>query len=374
MDTKDLSSEYTVEVDHVTKEEWSELLQSFEDANIYQTWSYGAVRWGEDHLSHLVLKKDEKATSLAQLRIIKLPIIRAGIAYLFWGPVWHVRGEEINLENILQMIKALREEYLVRRRFLLRIIPNEIETNNNKICSILEDEGFRRKATHSRTFLLDLTPSLEELRKNLTEHWRRNLKKAEKNELKLKEGTGDGLYETVSILFKDMLSRKGFVSGIDINQFRAIQNSLPESIKMRIMVCEFKGNPVSALVCSAMGDTGILLIGATSTNGMNLRGSFLLQWRMIQWLKEIGCRYYDLGGINPGKNTGVYHFKAGFRGRDVYYIGQFDASESIMSSVPVICGDKLRVTWRKMRIDFNRIKNMIRDVIKFRKTEGKKKC
>ena len=45
---------YQIEVDRVKEAEWSELMSRFDDANIYQTWSYGAVRWQQKNLSHLV--------------------------------------------------------------------------------------------------------------------------------------------------------------------------------------------------------------------------------------------------------------------------------------------------------------------------------
>ena len=49
-------SEYDVEVDGVDEQQWETLLKDFSDATIYQTWSYGAVRWGSENLSHLTLK------------------------------------------------------------------------------------------------------------------------------------------------------------------------------------------------------------------------------------------------------------------------------------------------------------------------------
>ena len=39
-----LESDYRVETDKIDKEAWSRVLLEFDDANIYQTWSYGAVR------------------------------------------------------------------------------------------------------------------------------------------------------------------------------------------------------------------------------------------------------------------------------------------------------------------------------------------
>ena len=49
---------WQVEVDRATPAEWSSMLDLFADANLYQTWSYGAVRWGRKNLSQLVLKRD----------------------------------------------------------------------------------------------------------------------------------------------------------------------------------------------------------------------------------------------------------------------------------------------------------------------------
>ena len=66
-----------------------------------------------------------------------------------------------------------------------------------------------------------------------------------------------------------------------------------------------------------MGDSAIYLLGATSDDGLNAKGSYLLQWTLIQWLKENGVRWYDLGGIDPEGNPGVYYFKRGFSGADV---------------------------------------------------------
>lgn len=40
------TSEWQVEVDRWTPDEWSQTLDLFNDANVYQTWSYGQVRWG----------------------------------------------------------------------------------------------------------------------------------------------------------------------------------------------------------------------------------------------------------------------------------------------------------------------------------------
>jgi len=75
---------------------------------------------------------------------------------------------------------------------------------------------------------------------------------------------------------------------------------------------------------------------------MKTKGSYLLQWRAIQWLKGKGCRWYDLGGINPETNPGVYHFKAGLSGIDVHHIGIYESCNNFLSSQLVRWGERVR--------------------------------
>lgn len=368
-----MNTGYTVEVDKVTRREWSSLIERFDDGNIFQTWSYGAIRWGERNLSRIVLKKDGEVVAMAQAALWTLPILRIGIAYVANGPMWRFRGKEEEVDRLQQMLRALREEYAVRRGLFLRLVPNEFEEKNSTIRSIFEDEGFRWKPSPYRTILLNLSPSLEDLRKRIDQKWRNQLNRAEKNNLKLINGSDAALYGKFSFMYNQMLSRKQFETSVDINEFQVIQGDLPDPLKMKIIVFECEGEPVSALVGSAIGDTGIYLLGATSDNGMKKKGSYLLQRRMIQWLKESGCRYYDLGGIDPEKNPGVYHFKLGLSGKDVYHIGQFDACERFMSAVIVACGDQVRLVWRRTKICLNRLQKMIREAYKLpreRKHDG----
>ena len=110
-----------------------------------------------------------------------------------------------------------------------------------------------------------------------------------------------------------------------------------------------KGIPVAGPVASAMGDTAIYLLGATSDEGLKSKGAYLLQWTLIKWLKENGFRWYDLGGIDPERNPGVYHFKRGLSGTDITQINPLVACNSAVSSAIVRAGLAMRRalnTWR----------------------------
>jgi len=341
---------WTIDVDSTSSSEWSEMLDLFSDANIYQTWSYGRVRWGVGNLSHMVLKRDGEVVGIAQLRIVRPTSLKFGIAYLRWGPLCERRGRPLNPEIVSRMARALEEEYVNKRRLFLRMIPNAFAGTPRASAiqsafSAFTPETMAYENAY-RTLLLDLSPSLEELRKKFDPKWRNKLSGAERNHLKIIAGNGPKEYDTFCHIYKNMRDRKAFETTVDVEEFRRIQEDLIESHRMQILISEDGGIPVAALVVSAMGDSAIYLLGATSDEGLRSKGAYLLQWAALQWLKANGIRWYDLGGIDPEGNPGVYSFKRGMSGSDVTQISPLVASKSGVSSVIAKAGIAVQRTLR----------------------------
>lgn len=335
-----------VQVDRMTEARWNEALDGFEDASLYQTWAYGAVSWSDRQLSHLTLHRDGRPVALAQFRVVRLPVVRRGVAYLRWGPVCTPRGESWNPDRCRDAAHAIVAEYARRRRLLVRILPalpvgDERWSAAGRIWSEL---GFRADpgVRPYRTLRLDLTPPLDVLRKQLDQKWRNQLNGAERNGLTLREGTGRDLYDIFLRLYHEMMARKNFDTTVDPDAFGRIQERLPESQKMLVFISEKDGQPMTALVASRVGESGIYLLGATSDAGMKSKGSYLLQWRMIERLKALGCRGYDLGGIDPEKNPGVYHFKQGMGGDEIRFPGRFSFSADPLSAWCVSMAERLQ--------------------------------
>jgi hypothetical protein len=353
-DPSPLAAGYSADVDRVEEEQWSELLMQFDDANIYQTWTYDAVRCGARNISHLLLRREGKTVALAQARIAKIPLLRAGIAYVRWAPLWRRRGELADLQVFRQCVRALRNEYACRRGLVLRLCPNLCDERSPSLPRVLEEEGFSpvRGQRLDRTLVLDLAPPLQVLRAGLRQHWQRYLKVAERNGLEITEGTGDRLFEQFIAVYREMVARKGFPEPNDINQFRAIQRRLPDPFKMKIMLCWSRNELCAGLISSTMGNTAVYLFGATSDAGLRSRGSYLLHWKLIESLKQQGIANYDLNGIDPVLNPGTYKFKAdlcGPHGKDLYFPGRFDAAGTPLSHGCVMFGEKLRAFRRRVR-------------------------
>jgi lipid II:glycine glycyltransferase (peptidoglycan interpeptide bridge formation enzyme) len=333
---------WKAEVDRASDCEWSELLDQFDDANIYQTAAYGSVRWGEASLSRLVLKRDGEAVALAQFRIIRPTPLKFGMAYLRWGPLWEKRGNDPDPEIADRTAAAIREEYLHKRKLFVRILPNAFAGSAR--AALFQSAFSRFFGEHGgagetdRTLVLDLSFSLELLRSRLDKKWRNQLTRSEKNDLTVIQGQGPQEFQIFCEMYRQMRRRKSFGTRVDVDEFGRMQQILPESQRLQILICQEKGVPVAGLVASAMGSSAIYLLGATSDRGLNAKGAYLLQWTLVRWLKQCGVRWYDLGGIDPEGNPGVYHFKKGMAGEDTCQIRPLTASESAVSSGLVKAG------------------------------------
>jgi lipid II:glycine glycyltransferase (peptidoglycan interpeptide bridge formation enzyme) len=346
-------SKFTIKVDGINAVQWHALLQQFDDAGIYQTWTYGAVHWSPGQLSHITLERDGEVIAMVQLRIIHVPLIKKGIAYIRSGPVCRRRNEPFNQAALREIIKAVKDEYVDRRGLVLRMIPSVFESDPfaESFRSNLAAFGLKRndEVRTYRTVRLDLTPSLQELRRRLSPKWRNKLNGAERNALTIREGASADLYDEFMTAYQEMMARKKFDTTVDVAEFKEIQTQLPDKFKMQVFLCENDGKILNALVVSAIGDTAVYLLGATSDEGLKLKGAYLLQWRAIQWLKERGCRWYDLGGIDPVQNPGVYEFKSGFSGEETSQLGTFELSTNWTSSVCVAATEQLQSVVRKFR-------------------------
>jgi len=344
------NSNWQVEVDRATSAEWSQMLDLFDDANIYQTAAYGAVRWGERNLSRLVLKRDDEVVGMAQLRIIRPTPLKFGMAYLRWGPIWERLARPLDSEVPIRLAVAIEEEYVKRRKLFVRILPNAFVGSPRAEVFQSTFSQFTQEINESgdayRTFVMDLTPPLEDLRCRLDKKWRNQLSRSERNQLTVVSGDGSEGYRAFCEIYSQMRERKAFQTTVDADEFGRIQESLTESQRIHVMICEDRGIPVAGLVASAMGNSAIYLLGATSDAGLNAKGAYLLQWTLICWLKQRGIKLYDLGGIDPEGNPGVYHFKKGLSGIDRCQIKPYTASASAFSSGIVKAGLAMQRTFR----------------------------
>ena len=327
-----------IDVDGWSEAQWSRALDEFDDATLNQTWAYGAVHWGPRRTSRVAVERDGRVIAMAQVALAQpLSPLRVGVAQLRWGPIWRRRGEPADADAASRIVDALYDEYVVRRGLHLRVLPGG--SHDDEANAVLAQALARRfePATFDpgesfRTIVVDLRPELRQIRAGLDQKWRNQLNRAEKNGLSVDVSDTAEAFDTFAPLYAQLVDRKQLAAQ-DMGAFRRMQSRLEGRQRMKVMICRQGDQPVAGLVAAAIGSTGVYLLGATNEVGMKCKGAYLLQWRMIEALKQEGMPFYDLAGVNPQLNPGVYHFKKGFGGREASYQAPFVACSSATSGL-----------------------------------------
>ena len=351
---------YRAEIDTVDAEQWHRLLLEFDDASIFQTWVYGAAHWGDNNLSHAVIKKDGEIVGLAQSILIGVPLLGRVLAYVIFGPACQRRDAGGNAEHLRGTIVALRDEYTVRRRLCLRVRLWGYEVSDDVRATILADGGWRETKPLYTTYVLDLSRSESELRAAMDRRWRANLRKAEHSGLVVSQHNDPDGVRIFLDLHRQMRERKGF-STVFPGMLPDLFLKLPEELKPNIFVCWQDGVPVAAAIASAFGNRAFSVNSATGDAALEVRAGHFLQWTIVRWLKESGrYRWYDLYvGAAP---AGVRRFKRGLAGNRAAEVAmtEIEAGAHPLSTVIVAVGSILHQLRRKLKGPWARLRRQTR--------------
>jgi Acetyltransferase (GNAT) domain len=332
---------------------WDDVLTGFDDASIYQTVAYAGMR-RRGRIEHWALKDRGEIRAAAQIVTLRVPWLRLGVAYGQWTPLWRRRGQPADVLCFGEMAARLAHEYVTRRGFALRLEPREAATSEGaEIRVLLEGLGFRRLPGDAyRTFTIDLSASLDEIRAGFSRAARRQLRIALRSDLSIETGDGPELVDALRKIHREMRSLKRFAQFVNPDSLPALQRTLASAARLQVMVAREHGREVAAIVCSPLGSSGLFYLGASNQRGRATRASYQLHWRMIEWLKQRGCTGYDLGGADPHLSPGTYRFKRSLAGpcAESRFLGvhQLDGGRTTRSLL--LGAQALRGALRRLRI------------------------
>ncbi len=106
----------------------------------------------------------------------------------------------------------------------------------------------------------------------------------------------------------------------------------------QLLVAEYEGLPISALMVFRAGRRAWYFYGASSGEHRDKMPNYLLQWEAMRWARSQGCHLYDLWGVPDADQDcleasfasrqdglwGVYRFKRGFGGELKRSAGPWD--------------------------------------------------
>jgi|WetSurMetagenome_2_1015567.scaffolds.fasta_scaffold09695_3 peptidoglycan pentaglycine glycine transferase (the first glycine) len=288
--------------DFVGAQTHAEFLQSWEWGEFLAKADGKVMRFGVEDNGELA----------AVITLVKRPLF-LGMNYFYAprGPVINFQFSIFNFQFFIDEIKKIAQKEKV---IFLRIEPR----TNFQISNFKFPISKTIDIQVSKTIILDLTKSEEELLAAMHQKTRYNIRLAEKKGVKIREA---GIEEFDK--FWDLMSATVNRDGFRLHEKEYYKKMLAmENIKL--FFGEFENKILCAGIFSFFGDTAVYLHGASSNESREVMAPYLLQWELIKKAKAAGCKYYDFFGIDEKKWPGVTRFKRGFGGQEINYPGTFD--------------------------------------------------
>ncbi len=195
----------------------------------------------------------------------------------------------------------------------------------DNMAQILAEHKFKKSKKEmqpSRTIVVDLTKSENDLLDSMHHKTRYNIRVAEKNEVVIKESND---LESFWHLIKKTSKRDKFSSHTK-NYYEKLLKFFNDGkeITSRLNLAYYKDQPIAGLILLTYKDTAYYLHGASDYDYRQYMAPHKLHWGIIKILKASDYNFYDLWGIDSKKWPGVTRFKLGWGGKVVEHPGSFD--------------------------------------------------
>jgi peptidoglycan pentaglycine glycine transferase (the first glycine) len=208
----------------------------------------------------------------------------------------------------------------------LRVDP-EIERGagrdtDNAVTDALGGAGWRPATAIQpvSTRAIDLVPDEDALWGDLRKKWRQYVNKARTGGVRVVDAGPERLDEFYSI-YRETADRAGFLIRAQ-SAYRDVWDAFGPAGRARLLFAELPdGTPAATLFLVRAGTRVVEPYGGMTQAGADSRANYLLKWEAIRSSREQGATSYDLWGL---AHAGIAHFKTGFGGREIHYIGAWD--------------------------------------------------
>jgi len=290
--------------------EWNAFLSRYPDAHLLQT-----VEWGELKSSFgWQAVRVVSGEGGAQILFRRLPL-GWSMAYLPKGPVG--RPDERFWLEVDRLCRA-------RHAVFVKVEPDAWEGAGQPTPCFPGFRVSRHSIQPRRTILVDIRGEEAEILGRMRQKCRYNIRLAEKKGVRVRP------WDDMATFYQ-MMRLTGARNEFGVHSAEYYQRAyqlLHAAGLAELLVAEYEGRPLAALLVCARGRFAWYWYGASTDEERQRMPTYLLQWEAIRWARQRGAEFYDLWGVpdeepdvleaNFEKRSdglwGVYRFKRGFGG------------------------------------------------------------
>jgi lipid II:glycine glycyltransferase (peptidoglycan interpeptide bridge formation enzyme) len=290
-----------------------------------QAWEWGEFR---------------EATGVKVVRVGGMQITIHPIPHTPWTVGYYPKGSVPNREQAEVLKKVAKDNNCI----FVKCEPMvEIGTQYMVLGTQLKKLGFveGRPLFTKYNFILDVTPSEEELLATFKQKTRYNIRVAQKRGVTVELSERPEDFKRYLELTAETTERQGFYahgpryhatmwSTLGKSKIQNPKSQTSDELSAHLMVAKYQGEIITTWVLFKFRDTLYYPYGASTREHREVMANNLVMWEAIRLAKKWGCKYLDMWGAlgpEPDKNDpwyGFHTFKSGYGARHVEYIGTWD--------------------------------------------------
>ena len=337
------SVNWEIRHENFSSDEWDTLLSKAKDAHPLQ-----ACFWGEFKRSHgwLPLRytagnKNNAVIGMAQVlsktffghHILWVP---GNVATDFQNIV-NTDGRQKVLDALIETLVTAWNPCYIRFNFA---IPHHHDFSfvlGRTCCRPIV------RLTGGYSTIIDLDKTQAEFLQSFSSKHRYYVKKALAQDIFWRSGNTPELSSHMAALLGEIVKNK------KLNSIYTSQEEIEKLCQLAggnvvILVGYLDNQPVTACLSLIFGGRVFYQIAATGENGRKINAAYAMILQLLTLLKDRGAKCFDFGGINPqDKNaSGVSHFKRGFGGGVIEYLGEWERANPRFIGLLVNAGIYIR--------------------------------
>jgi peptidoglycan pentaglycine glycine transferase (the first glycine) len=303
--------------------EWDSFLSRFPNAHILQSAAWGELK-AASGWDVLRLRAGSSGAQILFRRLaygIKFAYLPKGPVGEGWDELW------LEIDRLCRKAGAS----------FLKVEPDAWEAGKEEANPKTPPTGFR-PTVHAiqpmRTLVVDLSGSESEILGRMKQKTRYNIRLALKKGVLVKPSADlEAFYRLMAIT-----SRRDHFGVHQSDYYQQTYSLFHPRGQCELLMAEFDGEPIAALMVLARGNRAWYFYGASSEAHRELMPTYLVQWEAMRWARSVGCEEYDLWGVpdydlddleaNFQQRSdglwGVYRFKRGFGGELFRALGPWD--------------------------------------------------
>ena len=318
------------------EQDWDGLALTAADASVFQSWRWGEYRRaaGWEPTRWVARNGEGEPVAFAQVLTRGYPLgVRIGWAP--GGPLF--RLPRTSARSLAAALAAFTERLTAEApRMYVRFdsyVPSEPELvwAMQSVCARAAmpiNTGF--------STLLDLRPPADDILRSMTTKHRYYVRRALAQPIEWRSGNDAGAIADLLELNRGMMERKLLDDSIALQPAAVARLCAVFGDRATILVGREGSTRLCACLVLRYGASAFYFAAATGERGRAIGASYALLFRLIGTLRDAGVERLDLGGLDPrSPAAGVNHFKGGFGGSLVEYLGEWEWSSSRVASIAV---------------------------------------